>query len=208
MADLCYIGTGGFQRVAGDGIQLSEGGEKSGTLIYEGDAAGLSAFLDDWSAGEAHPDDSDLRKVGHRVTNRGARVVVAMQFAGLDGGLPAGGARRGTVRKYRSAVITKGSNKYTVSFYAPNVTVEWESGSEPGEPSKKGTSGVTDGDDITIAEAAPIGEALAIDGDVDAHFTADTDYQTIAVCDGFEITPEGDDFKIREVWTLTLADLV
>jgi len=212
MGDLCYIGTGGgFKRSSGDGYTLAAEGQMSGTIIYSGEKSEVNAFLATWPNGRGHPDQPLLRKNGHQVAYRGPRAVVTLNFSGLDpteaGGVGGEGAKRKTERVKRRALVTKDGLQYYVDYYAPLVTVTWQSGAEPSNPQKQGTSGISSKNiELDIAFVRNPTDEAAVG--LPAEFlTEGTDYGVTQICAGFTIEPSGDDYVITELWTLAVYNL-
>jgi len=211
MADLCYQGTTGFRRATGDGYALQKEGAMNGSVTYSGAKDGVNGFLSSWPNGSAHPDEPLLKKTGHQVAYRGPMAVVTMQFEGLDptesGGVGGEGAKRKTERVKRRALVTKDGTQYYVDYYAPMVTVTWQSGAEPSGPQKQGTSGIASKIvelDIAIVRNSTDAAATGVPA---GFLTKGSDYDVTPLSVGFTTQPSGNDYIINEQWTLAVYNL-
>lgn len=210
MADLCYRGqTAEFKRRRGDSISTDSAGIKRGLLVFEGDKNNLDNFFTSWPDGAQHPDDSDLKKIGHQIYFRGPVAQVTMQFAGdVQNG---GGVKLSSVYRTKTAILrAAGSDvpetNFRVSYYAPSVTLQWTNSTEIATPQKQDESGLSAGDDVDIwfAEGEPVDTppVLADPNDV---FVINTDYTTRPFCEQFQIEPLGDAlYLITETWSIAV----
>ena len=212
MAGLKFVGfSSDFRRRAGDGISVNSQGIKNGTLIYEGDKNELGPFLAQWDNGTNHPDDSDLKKIGHQVSYRGPVAQVVMQFLGdIQGG---GGLKISNIFRSKTAVLRPSTAtnpeqrliNFDANYFSPSVTVQWTNGTEPATPQRLLESGIQAGDDVNIyfAKAQPI-DAPPVLADPNNIFILNTDYTTRPVCEQFDITPLGANYLITETWSLVV----